>query len=140
MGFDGRSFSKEKIKGDFAKEGDRNTKFFHKINNVHKRINFITKIKVNVDWLTKENKIKERVAWAFHILLFDLGDWIPCINGISFKALDVQEAEKLELPFFEEEVFSALSNLNRDKGPNGFSIVFQQFRKNFIKDQVMSFF
>lgn len=64
------------------------------------------------------------MAWAFHILLFDLGDWILSIKGISFKALDVQEAEKLELPFLEKEVFSALSNLNGDKAPDGFSIVF----------------
>lgn len=41
--------------------------------NAHGR-NFPAKIKVNEVWLTKENEIKEGIAWAFLNLLFDLGE------------------------------------------------------------------
>ena len=51
-------------------------------------------------------------------------------------------AAKLEDPFNVEEVFTALSNLNRDKalGSDGFSIAFWQFSWDFVKEEIMGFF
>ena len=48
----------------------------------------------------------------------------------------------LETPFSEEEVFSALSDLNGDKVPSldGFSMAFLQFNSSFLKKEVMGFF
>ena len=66
---------------------------------------------------------------AFQNFLADLGDWHPPLDGLDFDRIDVEEAAILDEVFVEEEVFSALSDLNRDKTLNldGFSLSFWQF-------------
>ncbi|KAL6327375.1 hypothetical protein AAG906_018977 [Vitis piasezkii] len=56
--------------------------------------------------------------------------------------IDGEEAARLEEVFTEEEVFSALSDMNGDKapGPDGFSLSFWQFSWEFVKVEVMGFF
>ena len=95
--------------------------------NTHRIRNCLAKIKGNGLWIFQENGINEVVAQASNNLLFDLGDWRPCVNGMSFEALDKQEAEGLKLSFEEEEVFSVFLDLNEDKTPSldGFSMAFQ---------------
>ncbi|RVW92901.1 Transposon TX1 uncharacterized 149 kDa protein [Vitis vinifera] len=52
------------------------------------------------------------------------------------------EAEGLEIPFSEEEVFAALSDLGKDKapGPNGFTMAFWMFCWDVVKIEIMDFF
>ena len=47
-----------------------------------------------------------------------------------------QDATYLEVLFSEEEVFTALSNLNGDKaqGPDGFPMTFWQLNWDFVKE------
>lgn len=56
--------------------------------------------------------------------------------------LDGSEVRKLELPFFEEEVRSALKDLNGEKapGPDGFSLTFWKHNYDIIKDDPLKFF
>ena len=83
----------------WLKEGDKNTKFFHKMADTHKKRNSLAKIKINGSWLTEKADIKERVVQAFQLLLFDSGDWRSSIDGLLFESLRVQEAARLEEPF-----------------------------------------
>ena len=108
------------------KEGDRNTRFFHRIANAHRRRNQLTRIKVNGRCLTEESEIKEEVSRTFQGLLADLGDWKPGIDGLNFERLEEVVVEGLEKPFSEEEVFQALSGCCGEKppGPDGFSMAF----------------
>ncbi|RVX17736.1 hypothetical protein CK203_004224 [Vitis vinifera] len=71
----------------------------------------------------------------------DLGDWHPPLDGLDFDRIDVEEAAILDEVFIEEEVFSALSDLNGDKTLNldGFSLSFWQFCWDFVKYKVMGF-
>ncbi|RVX09051.1 Transposon TX1 uncharacterized 149 kDa protein [Vitis vinifera] len=107
---------RQKSKEVWLKEGDRNTGFFHKMANAHKRRNNVDRIKINGEWLTEENDIREGIANAFKTAL--------------------------ESPFMEEEVFDALVGCNGDKapGPDGFSMAFWLFAWDFVKADVMSFF
>ncbi|RVW74602.1 hypothetical protein CK203_050923 [Vitis vinifera] len=52
------------------------------------------------------------------------------------------EIERLELPYSEEEVFVALSNLGKDKalGPNGYTMAFWLFCWDVVKEEVLGFF
>nr|CAN70843.1 hypothetical protein VITISV_007636 [Vitis vinifera] len=55
-------------------------------------------------------------------LLSEEAGWRPSLDGLAFEGLDSWEAERLEVPFLEEEVFTTLSDLGKDKapGPDGF--------------------
>ena len=63
------------------------------------------------------------------------------MDGLDFDRIDVEEAAILDEVFVEEEVFSALSDLNGDKTLNldGFSLSFWQFCWDFVKYKVMGF-
>ena len=110
----------------WLKEGDNNTRFFHKMVNAHNRRNWLSKVKVNSCWHTEENEIKASVVGAFHDLFAEEGEWRPSTDGLSFEGFDSSEVERLELPFSEEEMFVALFDLGKDKalGPDGYIMAF----------------
>lgn len=53
------------------KEGDKDTNLFPKIENAHRKRNFMARIRVNVVWLTSEEEIKESVANSYGSLLVE---------------------------------------------------------------------
>ena len=113
----------------WLKEGDKNTKFFHKMANSNRMRNCLKKIKVNGIWLSEDQEIQRGVVRAYQNLLPDPGGWHPSMNCLEFDRIGVEEAAKLEETFSVEEVFLALSELNGDKapGPDGFPLAFWQF-------------
>ena len=86
----------------------------------------MSKIKINGTWLTEEQEIKRGVVGAFKDLLTDPAYWHPSMEGLDFNRIDVEGIARLEEVFSDEEVFSTLSDLNRDKvpGPDGFLLSF----------------
>ena len=56
--------------------------------------------------------------------------------------LDNNEVERLELPFSEEEVFAALSDLGKNKAPSpdGYTMAFWLFCWDVVKVEVLGFF
>ncbi|RVW76692.1 Transposon TX1 uncharacterized 149 kDa protein [Vitis vinifera] len=60
----------------------------------------------------------------------------------TFKNLNSSEAEGLELPFTEEEIHSALLDMNDDKalGLDGFTMAFWQFCWDFVKEEIVDLF
>ncbi|RVW76326.1 Transposon TX1 uncharacterized 149 kDa protein [Vitis vinifera] len=99
----------------WLKEGDNNTKFFHRMANAHSRRNWLSRLKVDDCWHTEE---------------------------LDLKKCDSCEAEGLEIPFTEGEVFVALSDLGKDKapGPDGFTMAFWLFSWDLVKAEIMGFF
>ena len=76
---------RHKSREAWLKEGDRNTRFFHKMADTHGRGNLMARIKINGTWFIEENEIKEAMVSAFQSLLTDLGEWRPNLNGLSFE-------------------------------------------------------
>ena len=74
----------------------------------------MTRVKISGSWLTEENEIRGGVVNEFKVLLSAAGGWRPNTSGLSFARLEVVEAARLEEVFSEEEIFSALSDLNGD--------------------------
>ena len=133
---------RQKSRELWLKEGDKNTSFFHRMANSHRRRNCIKKVRVNGNWVEDEDSIKREVVASFQCSLSDPGGWRPCLSGLNFKDLGRDAADSLEVPFTIEEVFAALSDLNGDKapGPDGFPIAFWLFSSDFVKEEVMGFF
>ena len=142
MGSNGRSLLETKNREICLKEGDRNSKFFHKMANTHRRKNFIVKIKVNGEWIIGDRELREGVVGGFKSLFFEEEGWRPSIEGLSFETLEEEEVTSLEGIFLEEEVLGALLELNGVKalGLDGFSMVFWHFSWEFVKFDVLNFF
>ena len=100
------------------------------------------RIKINGAWCIEENEIREGIDNAFKVMLSSSGDWRPSISGLQLESLDQLDANTLESPFMEEEVFNALLSCNGDKapGPDGLSMAFWQFAWEFVKADVLCFF
>ena len=79
---------------------------------------------------------------AFQKLYSEEKGWLPCIDELSFMGLVSSEAEGLEIPFTEEDVFAALLDLGKDKalGPDGFTMAFWFFCWDVMKVEIMGFF
>ena len=112
----------------WLKEGDRNTGFFHRMANAHRRNNSLDRIKINEVWMTEEQEVRGGIVNAFQRLLSKEPGWRADIEGLHLNRLNSYEAEVLELPFTEEEIHSALMEMNGDKapGPDGFTVAFWQ--------------
>ena len=68
----------------WLKEGDRNTGFFHCMTSTHRRSNSLDRIKINGEWLSEEQEIREGIANAFHQLLSEDTGWKADIGRLQF--------------------------------------------------------
>ena len=59
----------------WLKEGDRNTGYFHRMANAHRRNNTLDRIKINGVWLSEEQEVKEGIVNAFQQLLSEESGW-----------------------------------------------------------------
>ncbi|RVX08897.1 hypothetical protein CK203_011088 [Vitis vinifera] len=96
----------------WLREEDRNTGFFHRMADARRRVNALDKIKINGVRITEEQEISQ------------------------------SEAEALELPFSEVEIYAALMGMNGDKapGPDGFTVAFWQRCWEIVKKDVLDMF
>ena len=76
---------RQKSREMWLKKGDRNTGFFHKMANAHRRRNNVERIKINRVWLTEENGIREGIANAFRLLLSNPGNGAFLFPGCSLR-------------------------------------------------------
>ena len=130
---------RQKSREIWLKEGDRNTGFFHRMANSHRRGNHLIK---NKNWVIEDVDLKLGIMGAFKSLLTDIGEWRANTDGLTFQSINEDDASKMEKPFIVEEVFTTLSNLNGDKAqsPDGFTMTFWQFRWDIVKEDIMRLF
>ena len=112
----------------WLKEGDKNTRFFHRMANAHRSNNSLDKIKIDGVWLLEEQEVREGIANAYQQMLFEDSGWKADTGRLQLDQISQQEVENLEIPFSENEIQSALMEMNGDKapGPNGFTMAFWQ--------------
>ena len=135
-------FWRQKLRETWLKEGDRNTGFFHRMANDHRRRNCLYNICINGRKLDKEEDIKEGLVDSFQNLLSDPGGWCPPLPDLNINRIGIEEAASLEESLSEEEIWTTISGLNRDKapGPDGFPLAFWSFSWDFVKYEVIGFF
>ena len=64
---------RQKSRELWPREGDRNTGFFHRMENSHKRGNYIMKLRINGILITEEEELKQGIVDGFKCLLSDQG-------------------------------------------------------------------
>ncbi|RVW85327.1 putative ribonuclease H protein [Vitis vinifera] len=126
----------------WLREGDKNTGYFHRMANAHRRRNAMERVKISGVWLSEERTVRTGIVDAFHRLLTEDSEWKADIGGVNLNRISQQEADILELPFTEEEVHSAIRGMNGDKAPgsDGFTGAFWQFCWEFVNEEVMEMF
>ncbi|GKV21933.1 hypothetical protein SLEP1_g31856 [Rubroshorea leprosula] len=135
------SMWQQKSRKMWLKEGDANTKFFHRSVNGRRRRNEICSILVNGKQLTGVTEIKEGVAEYFKNIFTEEVWQRPKLDGIGFKQISQADNELLVAPFSEEEVRKVIWECDSSKapGPDGFNFGFLKSMWEDIKTEVIGF-
>jgi hypothetical protein len=126
----------------WLKEGDKCTKFFHRIANSNRRSNAIESLSVNGSISSDQQVIRDHVTHFYESLFTEPYTWRPRLDKLDFVSLDVVEVSSLKLPFEENKVLEVVKGMNRDKAPSpdGFTLAFFQDCWDVIKSDLMGVF
>ncbi|GMY24730.1 NADH dehydrogenase [ubiquinone] iron-sulfur protein 1, mitochondrial-like [Fagus crenata] len=117
---------RQKSQALWLREGDKNTRFFHRLANSHRRHNSISTLLVNGELYFEPAVIAECITRFYHNLFTEVDSRRPSLNGLDFSMLTVEDAAGLEKPFEEDEVSGVVHGFVGDKapGPDGFPMAF----------------
>ncbi|GLT95878.1 hypothetical protein SLE2022_135350 [Rubroshorea leprosula] len=133
---------KQKSRCSWAKLGDANTKFFHKVANGRKVHNNINGFACEGKWVEEPKEVKKEVVRYFS-KMFSGESWQrPKPIGINFKQISEEKKAELERPFSVEEIEEGLKSCEGTKapGPDGFNFNFLKCVWSCLKEDFMSFF
>jgi hypothetical protein len=133
---------RQKSRALWLKEGDKCTKFFHRVANSNRRNNSIEALSVNGSVSSDQSAIREHIVQYYDSLFSEQFSWRPKLDGLAFDSIDVEEASWAREPFEESEVLEVVKGMNSDKapGPDGFSMAFFQACWDVIKADIMGVF
>ena len=110
------------------REGDSNTRFFHKMTNSNRRNNGIESLLVNGSFSSNQGMIENCITQFFMNLYSEQQVIRPFsdVDVLEFQMISRDNAVWLERPFEEAKVFEVIQNFNGDKspGPAGFPMAF----------------
>lgn len=133
-----RARKKQCTKLTNLKEGDANTKFFHRRVNARRRKNHIHRLKHNQGWVT-EHEMKEEIIHRHFSSV--MGQGPPSALDLNWGELNLEETDLSTLNdcITEEEVKEAINEMPKDKapGPDGFTRIFFSKCWGTIKGDVM---
>ncbi|XP_049347879.1 uncharacterized protein LOC125812432 [Solanum verrucosum] len=110
----------------WLKEGDRNTKFFHRTANSHRRYNNIDKISVNGVCTQEPAIIKEEILNFYQNLYTKTERWRPQFIARNGKMISEGGNIMLQSQFTEDEIKDCVMACAGDKapGPDGYTMAF----------------
>ncbi|KAL9681272.1 hypothetical protein QQ045_013054 [Rhodiola kirilowii] len=122
----------------WIKEGDQNTKFFHRSASWRSSKNKISSILVDGKWLDDPGLIKQAAQDHFGAIFrnSDTGTWE--LEDMHFSVLNELQKEELERCFGEEEIQQALMECDGNKAPglDGFNMNFYKKYWHIVGDEV----
>ncbi|KAJ9707044.1 hypothetical protein PVL29_002161 [Vitis rotundifolia] len=134
---------RQKARVKWVKEGDCNSRFFHKVANGRRNRKFI-KMLENERGLVLNNaeSITEEILLYFEKLYASPTGESWSIEGLDWSPITEESASRLDSPFTEEEISKAIFQLDRDKAPrpNGFTIAVFQDCWDVVKEDLVRVF
>ena len=88
----------------WLKEGDNNTKFFHKMANSYRCYNYMEKVEVDGVVHEDESEVCKKVVQFYESLYQEHEAWRPMVDGLEFAKITDDEKVILEMKFEKEEV------------------------------------
>lgn len=124
----------------WLKNGDKNTKYFHRMATVHRRFNTIDTIEGGGDTIIDADTIKMTIQNYYQNLYSETENWRPDFNLQDFTTINREEQEWLQRRFEEEEVLQCIKLCASDKapGPDGFSMGFYRKFWSVLKSDIMN--
>uniref|UniRef100_A0A2N9H5P7 Reverse transcriptase domain-containing protein n=1 Tax=Fagus sylvatica TaxID=28930 RepID=A0A2N9H5P7_FAGSY len=131
---------RQKSRALWLREGDNNTRFFHRIANSNRRFNTIGRLSINGAITMDQEEIGEGLVNFYSQLFIDEEGRRPLLDGLVFSSIDEEDRCCLDRPFTEEEVVGVVKDMAGDKslGPDGFSMAFFQRCWAIVKDDIMA--
>jgi len=99
---------RQKSRTSWRKEGDNNTKFFHRVANSHRRYNHVESLRINGAMSNNSLEIKEHIVHYYNKLYTEQSTWRPRVDGLSFSSIYAKEGNWLEREFEEQEVWEVV--------------------------------
>ena len=98
------TFWRQKSHALYVKEGDNNTRFFHRLVNSHRRTNHIKSIVMDGVLYEDGPTVKSQVVQFYQNLYKETDIWRPIVDGLDFDCIGKDERSALEREFSKEEV------------------------------------
>ena len=120
------SLLRQKARSRWIKEGDINSRFFHRFANPKCKSSTLRGVAVNDVWIDEPGRVKAE-TYLFFKNRFQEVEWVrPKLDGVRFKEIGQQHNIRLSGPFSENEVKEAVWECRSDKtpGPNGLNFRF----------------
>jgi hypothetical protein len=106
---------RQKSQALWLQEGDKNSKFFHRLANSHRIANSIAKLSIDGNMSYNQDEIRDHIAFFYEHLYMETDYSQPLLDGIRFSALSDEDAMWLERPFDENEIVDVVKGFNGDK-------------------------
>jgi len=132
----------QKLRVNWLKEGDANSKFFHGIMSSRKRSNSIISLLVDGVNIEGVEPVRQTVFQHFHSHFKRSPQARPEIGGLVFNTLSVAERDDLIKPFLLAEIKAAVWDCDSFKcpGPDGVNLGFFKEFWEVLKIDLLKFF
>ena len=117
---------RQKSRALYVKEGDNNTRFFHRLANSHRNASQTKRIEVDGVLYEDEPDVRSQLVFFYQGLFKETEVGRPTMDGLDFACIEEGERSSLEKEFTKEEVTQVLREMEGDKvpSPDGFTMAF----------------
>ncbi|KAI3944658.1 hypothetical protein MKW98_021116, partial [Papaver atlanticum] len=113
---------RQKSRIQWHRDGERNTKYYHRIVKNRRRRNTFASLNINGVMVDDKQAIREEIVSHFENKFKLNSEEFIDISTMNLRQISTDSAESIEAQITEEEVLAALKKLgqNRAPGPDGF--------------------